>query len=1201
MNLEELNENIHKIFNIENIKYISSQDKITGIKFNLDQKNENFNHTIIKLLNLYIVPAFVLPSDQKNKNVSVRIGNRQETFIVKRYIKQDNAYIESTQLEQQKSSGRFFEKVKNFTQHFINGKEEIEFIEINKSNLNFQISSDKSTEVEITFAESEIDMQYIEGVLNCISNFKGLTNNDVIKPLIKINCNHPVAESQDKLNIYPFFSQRTIRDNKDNINQQETTLCLTTTQNDVTLVSSIFKNNAGPLKIKYKENEYSLLSYNLDNPFSQHLTNFLLFFNDPSCNGQAQISNLQRIKKIFSEDIEIKANQEDKEENGSNKAKIRIENATCFTSSLHYEGGNLQLKKSGSKEKIYFNFEVGVENDLDQKESKFIYDSMIYKIVSLISFFALSFNGNEFSISAEIDTKNIFSIEGKLYSKLNSFLGLASNIGKKLREHAVLTSINQKGNSRPQHIQVLDLFHTQGVSFKLEVEAQKIAINKLKDVEDLISSISILDSCRKEFLDNISNPSMHCYLSNFFYEGNNLSCVYVITHPKNLSINGGLLDKNSAIDFLQNELQKNFNRISNNLKQIQKEENFSVYSIDINIDKLLSQHIDKLQEEATEVTEETEITEEEVKAELKKHAGYDVDWQEECFAKLTNDYTSLELGLKKACEFVHYRVLHVCEQLLKKINTLQLGKEQKVEQNDHLPIDESTIQTTLDDNISNFNKFIDEKVREFEAIKLNLNVAQGSTIGSIGNSTLNAVQRYKEVIKIHLFINKNANDLQKILEKNVEALEQLIFDVQMSNICQMIAKISRSTEESKQSDPTTQQEESQNQDAELSNTENDNIGENEKVENEVTLEQILELFNKLNKKSIEWYNSEVESWLISTIHQGFDESKGEDDFDLSKSITTPEIDTSHPQIYNIWDEQVNRFLHQFESKIQKCINVKKKNFYEEQIEIITLDQYKQILNLADNIFYSAKILHYYKIQDGFEKLEKEIHNIVGTTHDYLKKELDEKEEELKIREAQLEQEISIKKIGSDIIVDVIQKGVSLYERVKDKVTNLKDQFQPQNSNIQNTEYSSNLPCSRGSYNTYDYNNQQSSHNIEQNSTVMIQPNNSNIHSTYNHKRSNLQKLKTGIKDAFSEKENYAFFVFIAIATAGVLAYFVPEGLRKFVPSEKLNISDITVAVGATALIALSVAALAYSVYTNIVHSNMTDPTASSYTVHSLNS
>ncbi|GHM58599.1 MAG: hypothetical protein sL5_07110 [Candidatus Mesenet longicola] len=1195
MNLEELNENIHKIFNIENIKYISSQDKITGIKFNLDQKNENFNHTIIKLLNLYIVPAFVLPSDQKNKDVSVRIGNRQETFIVKRYIKQDNAYIESTQLEQQKSSGRFFEKVKNFTQHFINGKEEIEFIEINKSNLNFQISSDKSTEVEITFSESEIDMQYIEGVLNCISNFKGLTNNDVIKPLIKINCNHPVAESQDKLNIYPFFSQRTIRDNKDNINQQETTLCLTTTQNDVTLVSSIFKNNAGPLKIKYKENKYSLLSYNLDNPFSQHLTNFLLFFNDPSCNGEAQISNLQRIKKIFSEDIEIKANQEDKEENGSNKAKIRIENATCSTSSLHYEGKNLQLKKSGSEEKIYFNFEVGVENDLDQKESKFIYDSMIYKIVSLISFFALSFNGNEFSISAEVDTKNIFSI------KTNSYSELVPTICEKLKKHAISLDYT---NPKPHHVQVLDLFcNEKKVKFTLEIEAQKIAINKLKDVEGLISSISILDSCRKEFLDNISNPSVYCHLSNFFYEGNSLSCIYVVTYPKNLSVKGGLLDENSAIDFLQNELQKNFDRISNNLKQIQKKENFSVYSIDINIDKLLSQHIDTLQEEATEVTEETKITEEAVKAEPQKYIEYDVDWQEECFAKITptNDYTSLEDGLKEACKFVHYRVLHVCRQLLEKINTLQLGKEQKVAQDDQLSIDESTIQTTLDDNISNFNKFIDEKVREFEAIKLNLNVAQGSTIASIGNSTLNAVQRYKEVIKIHLFINKNANDLKKTLEKNVEALEQLIFDVQMSNICQMIAKISRSTEESKQSDPTTQQEESQNQDAELSNTENDNIGENEKVENEVTLEQILELFNKLNKKSIEWYNSEVESWLISTIDQGFGESKGEDDFDLSKSITTPEIDTSSPQIYNIWDEQVNRFLHQFESKIQKCINVKKQNFDEEQIKIITLDQYKQILNLADNIFYSAKILHYYKIQDGFEKLEKEIHNIVGITHDYLKKELDEQEEELKRREVQLKQEISVRKIGSDIIISATQRVVPLCKKVKDKIIDSIGQVQSQSSNVQNVEYSSSLFHN----NHYNYNYQQSDFsqaNTKYNSKIITNQSNSiTIDSTCNHKRSNLQKLKTGIKDAFSEKENYAFLVFIAIATAVVLAYFVPEGLRKFVPSEKLNISDITVAVGATALIALSVAALAYSVYTNIIHSNMTDPTASSYTVHSLNS
>ncbi|WP_339048597.1 hypothetical protein [Candidatus Mesenet endosymbiont of Phosphuga atrata] len=1108
-NLDELSSNVCKIFNIEKVEYIRPQDKITGVKFSLNQSSKDLN-IIAELLNLYIVPAFVLPSDRKNKDVSVRIGNRQETFIVKRYIKQNDAYIESTQLEQQKSSGGWLEKAKNTVKssinvvhNLINGKEEIEFIEINKDNLNFQISSNESTEVEITFAESEINMQHMEGILNCISNFKGLTNNDAIKPQIKINCDHPVAESQDKLNIHPFFAQRTIKNNKGNIKQQETTLCLTTTQNDVELVSSIFRDNTSQLKIKYKENEYSLLSYNLDNPFSQNLVDFLLFFNDSSCNGNAKISNLQKVEKIFSEDIEIKNGQED--------SRIKIENATCFTSSLYYKDRNLQLKKSSLGEKIYFNFEVRVENDLDQieKKSGHIYRAVIYKIISLISFFDLLLNEDKFSILIEIDGKKNYSIERSLINKTVAKFNNLFNV-KYYTEYLndnISTQLNALAKSL--NMQVLDLFCTKKVSLKLETEVQKIAINRLENIKHLVNGISALESCKKEFLDNTSNPSMHCYLSNFFYEGNNLSCVYVITHPKNLSINGGLLDKNSAIDFLQNELQKNFDRISNNLKQIQKEENFSVYSIDINIDKLLSQHIDKFQEEeAIEAKEETKIIE--VKAESEK---YDVDWQEECFVKITpaNDYTSLELSLKEACEFVHRRVQHVCKQLLEKINALQCGKEQKAEQDDQLSIDESIIQATLDDNISNFNKFADEKVRKFKDIKPDLDVEQRKVIDSIGNSTLNAVQRYGEVAKIYLFINKNANDLQGILKKNVEELERLMLG------------ISTSKEES------------------------------EEVENEVTLKHVLELFDKLSKKLSEW--------------------EGQDQ-DFQNKIASSIQKKSIPDLFC-----------NLTSKITHLIKQKDANVEQTQ----TLDQYKQILNLAYNIFYSAKILHYYKIQNGFEKLEIEIHNI---THDCLKKELDEKEEELKRREVQLEQMTSVKEDGSDIIISTAQSVISLCKEVKNKVINFKNQFQPQNSNVQNIEYLNDSFCNQGNGSTHNHSSQQSGYK-ENNIKVTSQLNYSTADSAYNHK-SNLQKLKAGIKDAFSEKENYAFFVFIAVGTAGTLAYFVPEGLRKFVPSKKLNIIDITVAVGVTALIALSVVALAYSVYTNIVHSNMTDPTAFSH-------
>ncbi|WP_339045695.1 hypothetical protein [Candidatus Mesenet endosymbiont of Agriotes lineatus] len=1119
INLEELNEDIHKIFNIEKVEYIRSQDKITGVKFNLNQSNKDLNYAIIELLNLYIVPAFVLPNSQKNKDVSVRIGNRQETFIVEKYIRNSDIYIESK--EKQKGNRKLLDKAKNFVQNLISGEEEIEFIEINKDNLNFQISSNESTEVEITFAESEINMRHMEGILNCTSNFKKLTNNDVIKSLIEIDYNQPVVKSQDKLNIYPFFAKKTIGDNKDNIKQQETILCLTTKQNDVELVSSIFRDNASQFKIKCKEGEYSLLSYSLDNPFSQNLIDFLLFFNDPSCNGDTKISNLQRIEKIFSEDIEIKNGQEDKKENGSNKAKIRIENATCFTSSLYYEDGHLQLKKSVSEEKVYFNFEVRVESDLDQKESQLIYDSTIYKIASLISFFALCFNENKFSISAEVDKENIFSLKTSSYSEL------VPTICEKLKKHAIpLIKPEDYANPKPQHVQVLDLFCTKKVKFKLEAEAQKIAIDRLKDVEGLISGISILDSCRKEFLDNISNP-VRCYLSNFFYDKDNPSCVYVIAH-KDLKINNHLLDENSEIDFLKNQFLKSFSRISGNLKQIgnliktKEGKELLFCSIDINVDKLLSHN--KPQEE-------------EVKAEPQKYIEYDVDWQEECFVKITpaNDYTSLKLGLKKACEFVHRRVQHVCKQLLEKINTLQCGREQKVEQDDQLS-DESIIQATLDDNISNFNEFRDEKVREFQIIKPNLDSEQEKIIVNIGKSISYAIQRYEEVVKIYLFINKNANDLSKLLEKHVEELEQLMLDIQMSKNNQIVGEIGKSLAE---------------QDAGLSNTKNGNIQENinlsltnsgeqtdcieenEKVENKVTLGHILELFKELSSKLKEW----------KELNQGTTSGESRD---------------------------ASILFHHLKSQIKQCIEINQKQ--EEKA------LYEKIYQKIHYIYYSC-----------IELAELEIRKIEGVTRSYL---LDEQEEELKRREVQLEQMTSVKEAGSDIIISAAQSVISLYKKTKDKVINLKNQLQ--SPNVHNTEYPSN-----SSYNnTYNDDNQPPNyrqHNAVCNLEVTSQSNNFTIDNTYNHKRSNLQKLSAGIKDAFSEKENYAFLVFIAVGTSGTLAYFVPEGLRKFVPSEKLNIIDITVAIGATVLIALSVAALTYS-----VHSNVTNPTASSHNARSLN-
>lgn len=641
--LEKLNKRVNEIFGIEKTEHINTENKIRGIRFNLSKKNENSNCTILlllELLNLYIVPAFVLPNAQKSKTtevVSIKMGDHEKKPIattIKRYIKQNNTYIESNQLEQQINSEGFCQKIKNFIQNSLNEKEEIEFTGINKDNLNLQISDSENTAVEVTFTASEINTQHIESILNCTSNFRKLINNSAIKSLIEIDYNHSTVESQDKLNIYPFFAKKTVK------KKQEIILSLITNQNNVELVSGIFRDSKEQLEIKCGGNKCSLLSYSLDNPFSQHLVDFLLFFNDPSYNGDAKISNLQTIEKIFSEEIEIKDTQKSEEKNS--KVKIKIENVTCFTSYLHYEDGCLKLKKSNSGEKIYFNFEVKIENCLDQikKEPEYIYDTTIYKIVSLISFFALCFNKNEFSISAAVDGKNIFSIKVSLYSEL------VTPIYEKLKGYTKpLIKPEDYTNLKPQHVQVLDLLCTKKVNFKLEAETQKIAINRLENIEHLMSSISILNSCRKEFLDNIDSPSVGCYLSDFLHTNNNLSCVYVITYQEDLSL---------GINFLQNELQKSFSRISNSLKQIEKGDKLLSYSMDIDISKSLAHDTNKSQKE--EIVEITKVTEEEVKTESQKciEIEYDVDWKKECFDKIkpTDNYTSLELGLKEAHKFV---------------------------------------------------------------------------------------------------------------------------------------------------------------------------------------------------------------------------------------------------------------------------------------------------------------------------------------------------------------------------------------------------------------------------------------------------------------------------------------------------------------------------------------------------------------------
>ncbi len=1139
--LDQINEKLNTIFNI-NVNHIiqNNDDKVTGIKFTLPQGNENSNDIIFELLDFYIIPAFILNNTNTTSIINIKINNKASNRIItiKKYIKDNNTYIDSKQAKQQKEKAGRLQKIKSSFQ----SEEKIEFIEINKDKFDFNF--DTSEKVEITFASSEINTEHIEGVLKCVSNFKKLIENELGKSIIEVNHHQLTTESKGKLNIYPFFAKK-IKGNK-----SEIVFCLASEENNAECIKSIFGGGQDQCKIKHKQNEYLLFNYNLNSAF---LGNSIQSFNDQS----------KIIEEQFSEKIKIKDSQEKEEESKrSEEIEIKIENVTCSTSSLRYENGHLQLKKSTSeeKEKLKFSFDIGISdhnfNQIEKAALDNVYNAIIYKIVSLISFFDLCLDESKFSVFVDDDKHSVTEVNLAIPG-VNLVVSKAKNAAAKISDlFKIKYYTEQVVSNIMNRLQSLNLFYTKKVSFRLEVECQKIKLNNLNNIESLVSGISILNAQSKAFSDTINNPLVRRYLSNFLYKNDNqVSCTYVITYPKNFKIES-LFDK----------FQESFKSISNSFEKTSGDGHL-LYSMTIDIDKLLSNPINEPKavqniEVATEVTKELKITEEGTNAKPQSQIEYNINWEKECFCKIgdANDYDELEQNLKEASKFVHERLVYVCEQLLKKIDTLQKGREQSPSQQ-FLTMDKSTAEqyrTTLNKNIESYNSFIRKKKDEFNTIKLNLNETQESNIDKLFDKLDSAVCNYKEMARVNLFISKNGTRLSEVLEKNIEKLEQLIEKIIPSK--ELVEEVIKNTIPQAGTDNFTTDEIAENK--LLDNTQDSDSVENNSPEldvNETGQEKEVESFNNDTNAA---ENTQQEPQANDNEEQ---ESKttSDDIYQLFQKLSSnlDKWENLGQSSQNDQDQTITNLFQNLTSKIENCITQRKKNSDEKIVE-----RYKQMQNHVEIIYYS-----------DLTRAETAIHNTVGLA--LYEKELKTKEKE--------SNEISVQKtnrakIGSEFVVGIVQGGLSLYNKCKDAITPAKKKtaepkdevYEPANNT--NYEYGCRTQNSNTCRSNYDQLNFHSSNN----------PSPLHSQSFPSPKLSNLKKCKRTLKAMFSEKENYAFLAFCILGVTSLLAYFIPGGLRDLVPHEKQKGIDITIAVSASIVIILCFAALIYSAYDTIKISNL---------------